>query len=385
VLVISQVALSLVLLVTALLFSGSLRKLLAVDAGFQRSGVLVANIDFSQLHLPVTQRVAFKHALDEKIRAVPGIAAAGEVGILPLSGGGIENHVWREGTPDVKSDSHFNWLGSGYLKAMGVPLLAGRDFSDHDTLSSPRVAIVNESFARTLGLGSSAVGARFVREATPGSPQTEFEVIGVVRDTKYYALREKFMPIAFLAIDQDDSPDPWAQLVIHSTVSLSETTSSVRRICAEVNRSIGLEFQAFETTVEEGLRRERLMATLSGFFGALAALIAAVGLYGVMSYLVVRRTSEIGVRIALGAGRGTIAAMVLRQAAVLVSIGAVFGVGLAVAAGGLSKSILFGLEPHDLATMLSATALLSAVAGIATYLPARRASRMDPLAALREE
>jgi predicted permease len=387
VLVVSQVALSLVLLVGALLFSGSLRNLLAVDAGFLQKGVLITDLDlFRRLKVPFAGRVAFKHELLEKIRALPGVISAGEVGILPLSGGSTDNRVWIEGANRGRGmDSRFNWTSEGYFKAMGVALLAGRDFNDHDTVSSPKVAIVNQSFARSLGLDRNPIGRKFRREATPSEPEQSFEIVGLVSDTKYASLREKFGPIVFLSTAQDPQPGPAAQFVIRSAVPMRETVSNVRRLVAQVSPLITLDFLPFETTVLEGLIRERLMAKLSGFFGLLAALIAAVGLYGVMSYLVTRRTNEIGIRMALGAQRRDVVSLVLRNAALLLATGLFLGAILSVAAAQAARAMLFGLKPTDPAVLLTAMAGLGFIALLAGFLPARRAMKVDPMVALRYE
>jgi putative ABC transport system permease protein len=385
VLVVSQVALSLVLLVSALLFSGSLRNLLAVDAGFQHRGVLIASIDFSRSKIPSERRIAFKHDLLERIRALPGVAAAAESDIIPLSGNGTSNNVWEEGSDaSRKMESNFNVISEGYWKTMRTTLLSGRDFNDRDLTLSPRVAIVNQTLARRLGLGANPVGKRFRREATPTEPERIFEIVGLVRDTKYYGLREEFTPIAFLCASQA-ARGPFVDALIRSTLPLGDTTAAVRSALAQISPVIGIDFRAFETTVRDALLRERLMATLSGFFGALAALIAAIGLYGVMSYLVVRRTNEIGVRIALGADRRDILALIMRQAGVLLAIGLATGTLLALTAATAARSMLFGLKPYDGRTLALAAALLAAVTAAASYLPARRAARLDPMAALREE
>ncbi len=386
VLVISQVALSLVLLVGALLFSGSLRNLLAVDAGFERHGVLIANVDFAPLKIPTGRRVAFKHDLIDRLRSLPGVSASAEVAILPLSGASMSNNVWKEGdAPDHAVESKFNWVGTEYFKTMAIALLSGRDFNDRDTTMSPLVAIVNQSFARRLGLGPNPVGRRFRRQATPSRPEQVFEIVGLVRDTKYYTLREEYLPIAFLSTGQDIEPNPFAQILVRSTGTLGQTTAAVKSVVAQVSPMINVSFQSFDETVREGLLRERLMATLSGFFGLLAALIAAIGLYGVMSYLVVRRTNEIGVRIALGAGRRSIVALILVQAARLVSIGVAAGLLLALGAAATARTFLFGLKPYDAGTLALAAILLATVTAAASYLPARRAARLEPMAALREE
>jgi predicted permease len=385
-LVLAQVSLSLVLIVSALLFSGSLRNLLAVDSGFRQDGILIAGIDLSRLRIPGGERIEFKRNLLTRIRAVPGILSAAEVSIIPISGSGWDNIVWKdEPTAMPKTDSNFDSVGPAYLRTMGIPLLAGRDFDTHDNASSPKVAIVNQSFARKLGLGPDPVGQRFRRQATPTSPETVFEIVGFVKDTKYHSLREEFAPIAFLTIAQDGDPDPFEQIVIRSGTTLASTASGVRRTTQQISESIGLSFQIFKDTVRDGLTRERLMATLSSMFGILAALIASVGLYGVMSYVVARRTNEIGVRVALGANRAQIVVLILRQAGSLLAAGIGIGLALALVATKAAESMLFGLKPYDALTFILAAVLLATVTLLASYLPARRAARLEPMTALREE
>ena len=210
--------------------------------------------------------MAFKRGLLESIRALPDVGSAAEAEIVPLSGSATDNNVWMEGRARAdKMDSNFSWIGPDYLRTMGMTLLAGRDFDDRDNSGSPKVAIVNQAFARHMGLGSAVVGQRFRREATASEPETVFEIVGLVKDTKYLSLREEFTPIAFLSAAQDASPDPFAQFVIHSSAPLANLTSTIRAPRGQpANRS---RFSSFETTVREGLLPERLMATLSGFFG----------------------------------------------------------------------------------------------------------------------
>ena len=385
-LVVSQVALSLVLLFSALLFSGTLRNLLAVDAGFQPRGIIAAWVDFSRLKIPPARRVEFKRDLLGSIRSASGVTSAAEVGIIPLGGGGTENNVWLDGTdPDRKTFVNFNQIGEGYLRTMEIVLLSGRDFNVRDTVSSPRVAIVNQAFVRRLGLRSDPLGQRFRREATPSEPELVFEIVGLVRDTKYFDLREEYKPIAFLAATQDSDPDPFTQVLIRSAAPLRETSASVRRAVAGISPLAAFDSWVLETTIRDRLLRERLMATLSGFFGGLGALIAAIGIYGVMSYLVVRRTKEIGVRIALGAGRSAILAMVLRQGGILLGIGLGVGLLLALAAARVLRSLLFGIEAHDIGTLGLALVLLAAIGVASSYLPARRAASLEAIVALREE
>jgi putative ABC transport system permease protein len=386
ILVVSQVALSLVLVVGALLFSGSLRKLLAVDAGFQQNGVLLADIDFRRVQIPPDRRIAFKQQLLDKLRALPGIDGAAEVQLPPLSGGSTSNSVWVDGDETTrKVEVYFNWVSSGYLKTMGMPLLGGRDFQAGDTASAPQVGIVNQSFARKLGFGDNPVGKRFHRENTPTEPEISVEIVGLVRDSKYIDLREEFRPIVFLSTDQNAGSRTGAELVIRSSAPLADATARTRAAIAETSGEITMDFQSFASAVAEGLIRERLMAILSSFFGILAILIAAIGLYGVMSYLVARRTNEIGVRMALGANRSQILSLILRQSAGLLAVGLAAGAILTIAAGQTVKSLLFGLQPNDAGTLALAIGLLAIVTLAASYLPARRAARLEPTAALREE
>jgi predicted permease len=386
ILVVSQVALSLVLVVGALLFSGSLRKLLAVDAGFQQNGVLLADIDFRRVQIPADRRIAFKQQLLDKLRALPGIEGAAEVVHPPLSGGSTSNSVWVDGGESArKVEVNFNWVSGGYLKTMGMPLLAGRDFQAGDTASSPRVAIVNQSFARKLGLGENPVGKRFHRENTPTEPEIFVEIAGLVRDSKYIDLREEPRPMVFLSTGQNAGSGTSADLVIRSSAPFADAIAQTRAAVAETSGEITMDFQSFAAAVADGLIPERLMATLSSFFGILAALIAAIGLYGVMSYLVARRTNEIGVRMALGANRSQILSLILRQSAGLLAAGLAAGAILAIAAGQTVKSLLFGLQPNDAGTLGLAILLLAIVTLAASYLPARRAARLEPTAALREE
>jgi putative ABC transport system permease protein len=386
ILVVSQVALSLVLVVGALLFSGSLRKLLAVDAGFQQNGVLLADIDFRRVQIPADRRIAFKQQFLDRLRALPGIDGAAEVQIPPLDGGSTSNSVWVEGDQSArKVEVYFNWISSGYLKTMGMPLLAGRDFQAGDTASAPRVAIVNQSFARELGLGDNPVGKRFRRENTPTEPEISVEIVGLARDSKYIDLREEFRPIVFLSTDQNAGSRAGAKLVIRSSAPLADAIARTRAAIAETSGEITVDFRSFADVVAEGLIRERLVATLSGFFGILATLIAAIGLYGVMSYLVARRTNEIGVRMALGATRSQILSLILRQSAGLLAVGLAAGAVLTIAAGQTLKSLLFGLQPNDAGALALAILLLAIVTQAASYLAARRAARLEPTAALREE
>lgn len=382
----SQVSLSLVLLAGALLFARSLYKLLSQNMGFRQDGILVTEADFTKLALPVERRLDFKRQLLERLRAVPGVEAVAEAGIIPLSGSATDNIVWQEGSDLAHGKtSNFGWISHDYFKALDMTLLAGRDFDERDSPASPKVAIVNQAFARRLGLGANPVGSRFRRQTTPTEPEATFEIVGLVQDSKYRDIRQGFPPIVFLSTSQAPKPGTDDQIIVRSSLPTPDVTRQVRKAIAEVSPLIDTDFWTMRTMIHDKALPERLMATLSGLFGLLAALLTSVGLYGVMSFLVVSRTSEIGIRMALGAGRSEILKMVLGQAGTLVGAGLAVGVALALAAARTARSLLFELRPEDPLAFALAALLLAIVAAAACYWPARRASKLDPMEALRYE
>jgi predicted permease len=389
VLVISQVAISLALIVGALLFTRSLRNLLSVDLGFQRTGVLVTNLDFTQLHL-AARHLTFKQELLERIRSTPGVDSAADAAIVPTSGSSSNRTVWMEGSdPSQAKSPWFNWVSPQYFITMGTPLLAGRDFNDHDTPHSPKVAIVNEAFVRQFATGANPLGKRIWQKAELGQPQVEYEIVGLVRNTKYQDLREDYPPLVYVPMSQlDDCRGGCVDsdtILIRSSSPFAGLTPRVKQTISQVNPDISIEFKSLEGMIHDELVGERLMASLSGFFGVLAALLATLGLYGVMSYMVVQRTNEIGIRMTLGAGRGEITRLIIREAGVLLAVGLGVGLMLALAGGRALGSVLFGLKPYDPLTLAAAAALLAVVAVAASFLPARRATKVDPMVALRYE
>jgi putative ABC transport system permease protein len=383
-LVIAQVALSLVLVAGAVLFARTLTNLLTVDAGFRQDNILITQLGLSRL--PAAQRLTVKKQIVDRLRNLPGVESAAEVGLVPLGGAGQDNRVWAVGENRQSGlDSNFNSIGSGYFKTLGTPLLAGRDFNEQDTPNSPKVAIVNQEFAKQFGRGPNPVGLRIHREATPHQPELTLEIVGVVKNTKYKDLRENWRPIVYLPIAQDQTPDSFPQVMIHSALPLSDLTSSLRRAVLEINPGINVGFQVFRTQIQESLLPERLMAALSGFFGLLAALLTAVGLYGVISFLVARRTHEIGIRMALGARKGHVLASILRETLMLTACGVGVGLPITFFVARLIESMLFGIKPGDPAALGFAVLALCAVSLAAAYIPARRAASVDPMIALRDE
>jgi predicted permease len=384
-LVVIQVALSLVLLVGALLFVRTLRNLLTLDPGFHQNDMVVANLDLTRLNIAKERRQEFKRELLDRIRALPGIDSAADVGIVPISGNSWNDTVFIEGSDNRKAVPWFNRVTPGYFNALRTPFLAGRDFDDHDTATSLRVAIVNETFARKFLNGQNAISVTFRQESYVGRPTPTYQIVGLVKDAKYVDLREEPVPLVYLVAAQDDRPDNFPQFLIRSNVPVASALPAIKQAVSEASPEIMSEFHTLQSQIRDSLMRERLMATLSGFFGFLAVLLATVGLYGVISYTVARRTNEIGIRVALGAQRGHVIGMIMREAAVLLAIGLVLGSALALAASRTATSLLFGLKPNDPVTLALAVAALAAVATAASFLPAHRATRLDPMAALREE
>jgi predicted permease len=383
-LVVVQVALSLVLVFGAVLFTRTLHNLMTLDPGFGQEGLLITDLDLRPMHVPPERRLALYREVEDRLQQARGVAASASVYIVPVSGAGWNNRIVIGGAVQ-KTYPNFNRVSPGFFRTVGTPLVSGRDFDDRDTRESPPVAIVNQSFASAYFPNQDPLGRSFQVEEPPGEPRPFYEVIGVVKDTKYRDLRDPFGPLAFLAEAQDPDPGPFMSLLVRSNTELAALIPSVKEAVISVAPAVAIDFKVFKTQLRESLLRERLMATLSGFFGALATLLATVGLYGVMSYSVARRKGEIGLRMALGADRGDVIGMVMREAGTLLAGGVVVGTALALLAARAAGALLYGLQPGDPATLAMAVAALTTVAAAASYLPAERAARLEPTAALREE
>ena len=382
-LVVSQVALSLVLLFGALLFVRTLRNLVTVDLGFDPQNVLVVGVDLPGLS-PTLRRPLIER-LDERVRAIPNVESASYTSIVPMSGNGSNNMVWMEdGDRNAPHLAQMSVVSPQYFSTLGTRMTAGRDFDKRDTVTSPKVAIVTETFVRVVAGGANPIGKRFVESGNASTPDQIYEVIGIVEDSKYYSARDEEQPIVFMAATQAAEPE-FPSFLLRNSGPTAPIFSAVRRAISEVDPQIDIQSGVLADTVRERLLRERLVAALATAFAALAALLVTLGLYGVLSYMVTCRNNEIGIRIALGAARGSVAAMFAREAGMLVVAGVVIGLGLAAASGRLASGLLFGLQPSDPMTMGIAAVLLAGVAMVASYLPAWRAARVDPVVALRSD
>jgi predicted permease len=388
-LVTGQVALSLMLLVGAGLFLGTLRNLLSTDLGFSRHNVLLVQAAMMQSNVPRAQRPRVYGEIVERFRAIPGVSSASSSVVTPISGSTWNEIVNPEGyLSKGKFDTlvYFNRVSPGYFATMRMPLLIGRDFSEHDDAGAPKVMLIGESTARRFFGKSSPIG-RAVRMESVGQPgkQDVYQVIGVVKDIKYEEVNEDLLLSGFVACSQDT--EPWSEVTfeIRTERPVEAFIPAVRAAVGEVNRGISLEFRNFETQVNESLLQPRMVALLSAFFGGLALLLAMIGLYGVTAYGVARRQAEIGIRMALGAQPGSVIWLVLREVAAMLAIGTLLGLGASLAAGRLVASLLYGVKPYDAAPLAIAAVVLGIATGMAAYLPAHRAARLDPMAALREE
>jgi putative ABC transport system permease protein len=355
-----------------------------VDPGFRPHDLIVLDIDMQRARFPQERLLPVRREILDRLRQVPGVAAVGQVDIVPMSGSGWNQNILLDGR---KKDEicWFNRVSPGYFETMSTPLLRGRDFEDRDDKSAPPVAIVNEAFVRKYLGGRESLGQPFQIEEAPGQPRPQYQIVGVVKDTKYYELREDFKPIAYLSADQETAGYPGMAAVVRTSVPAATLRPAVAAAIRDVHPQIALGFDTMQSQVWQTVQTEALMATLTGSFGVLAGIIAAVGLYGVMSYLVTRRRNEIGIRMALGADRRAVVKMIVRESAVLLGLGVAVGAVLAVAAGKTASALLYGLSATDPATMAQAVAVLLMVAVLGTWVPAERAARIDPMRALREE
>jgi len=381
-LVVSQLAISVVLLVGALLFVRSFWNLIKVDPGFREEGILITYLDFRRLNLPTERFTPFIRELLAQVHTIPQVESAATSTHIPLNGSSWNLGI-RVGA--LEGPSKFTWVSPEYFKTMQMALLAGRHFTDGDTEKAPRVAIVNETFARRYLAGENPIGKIIRTNPEAEYTAAEYQIVGLIKDTKYGELREPTPPISFAPASQFPAVGPWAIMFVRFASRPPAVMAALRETFAHINPAISMEFHVFETEIANGLMRERLMAVLSGFFGGVAALLAMVGLYGVISYIIAMRRNEIGIRMALGASHQNVIGIILRQTFHLLAVGVTLGLLLSFALTRGAGSLLFGLQPNDPLSLIGAALFLVGVALIASYVPARRPSRLDPMIALRYE
>ena len=384
----SQVALSLVLLVAAGLFLRSFVNLVTLDIGFDRNNLLVMNTNLKIPNISPEQWSGNYDQIESRLRSLPGVVSVGRSIRLPISNWEWNQslHVDSPGAPTGEDSlAYFNFISPGFFQTMRIPMLAGRNFDNYDSKTTTPVAIVNEVLARRFFPNANPIGKYFRMGRLGENSAPPVQIVGLVKDSKYESLREDTYAQAFFPIAQVPEHDEAENFLLRTVAPPSTLVSVVQDAVASSNTGISLEFHTLAEQVDDSLVQERLLATLSAFCGALALLLAMVGLYGAMSYLVTQRQAEFGIRRALGAQPVSILQLVMRDVAAVLLWGLTAGVAISVATAQLLQRMLFGLPARDAFTLTVAVVTFSAVALLAGYLPARRAMRVDPIVALRYE
>jgi len=383
-LVVAEIALSVVLLAGAGLLIKSLWLLGRVSPGFNPKSVLGVRLSLPDLKYPegIERAAVFKRVI-ERLEAVPGVASVGGVNDLPFSGSETSSTFDIEGMPLRSADeirqADRRDISPGYFKAMGIPLLKGREFSDQDSAGSPNVAIINQDLARKYWPTSDPLGQRIKLY------DKDWEIVGIVGDVKLLDLAAQDKPELYLPCAQSGSP-PWMFFAIRSRIQTEALIASVRNAVRDVVPDEPLySVRTMEERVEASTAPRRLNALLLGVFAALALLLSAVGTYGVIAYSVAQRTRELGIRMALGAERADVLRMVTHEGLALAGVGVALGVAAALGLTQFLASLLFSVRPADPLTFISVSVLLVAVALISSYIPARRATKVDPMVTLRYE
>lgn len=380
-----QIALSMTLLMSAGLFTRSLMNVSRVDLGIDASQILTFGIS-PELngYTPDESRQLFAR-VEAEIAALPGVTSVAGALVPALSGSNWGSDVRVEGFeagPDTDTNSRYNEVGPGYFRTMGMTLLAGREFTDADVLESPRVAVVNEAFLAKSNLGRDAVGKRI---GSGGGNELDTEIVGIVQNAKYSDVKQEVPPLFFRPYRQNPRLG-FLNYYVRTSLAPESVLSSVQPVMARLDPDLPVvQLRTMPEQVRQNVFMDRVITILSTAFAVLATLLAAVGLYGVLAYTVAQRTREIGLRMALGADAGRVRGMLLRQVGVMTVIGGLVGLAAAVGIGTAARSQLFEIEGYDPVVMAVSAVLLAVVALTAGFIPALRASRIDPMRALRYE
>jgi predicted permease len=385
VLVVVQIGMSMVLLCVTGLFLRSMQSAASIDLGFRAQGLLLMSVDPRVNGYTPVQISRFMRELRERVAGLPGVDAAVSTDVAVLSGGHRSDGFTIAGSEEKDSPHAMTDLymtTRGYFGALGIPMLAGRDFGS-DSVDGPRLAVVNKAFAETMFPGGNPIGQHV------HGGHWDYQIIGVVGNTKSRTIGEDTRPVLYRWLDQSIAEDPSGMgytLVVHTPGNPAALVEAVRRQIYAIDRNIAIyNEETMEEHVKSAYFLPRLAATLFGVFGGIGLVLAAVGLYGVMSYAVSRRTREIGIRMALGARAGNVARLIVRQGMVLAVIAMVLGWPVAWMLSRFASSFLYGIKPHDVVTFAAVPVFLGAIALVACWLPARRAAAVDPVQALRTE
>jgi predicted permease len=383
ILVVAQIAISVVLLCATGLFLRSLQSAAGIDTGFRSSGVLMMAVDPSVHGYTPERTTQLLSQLRERIATLPSVTSVAYADLVPLSGGGRSDGMVADGRPAPPTGpigTELYMVSPGYFETMGIPRIAGPDFSN-ERPDAPKVAIVNQEFAHRLFGHDNPIGQ------TVNGGGVTYQIIGVVKNIKSRTLGEETRPVLYRSLAQNIAGDPsfnGNSLMIRSDGDPANLANAVRREISSLDPTLAVyNIETMKEHLHDALFLPRLAGTLFGVFGFIGLLLASIGLYGVISYSVSRRTQEIGIRMALGAQIGAVQRMIVSQGMRLAVIAMVLGLPAAFALAKFSTSFLYGVRPHDLATFTAAPLFLAGVALLACWIPSRRASRVDPIKALR--
>ena len=386
-----QIALSLALLIAAGLFTKSLMNISRLDLGLQTEHVITFAVSPALNGYKADRSLAFFDQLEDTLRAVPGVTGVTSALVPLLGGNNWGNGVSVEGftqTPDTNNNSNYNEVSPGFFRTMGMPLIAGREFTRADAgKDAPKVTIVNEAFAKKFNLGRDVVGKHIGAGGDPQTQKLDMEIVGFVQDAKYSDVKREIPPQYFRPTRQGDAGDV-GSLAFYVRVNGDphQYMSTIPKIVAQLDPNLPIEdLRTMPEQIRQNTFLDRIISVLSAAFALLATLLAAVGLYGVLAYTVSQRTREIGLRMALGADAARVRAMILRQVGIMTLVGGAVGLATAAWLGRLSESLLYHMKGYDPAVLVTATVALAVVALAAGFVPALRASRVDPMLALRYE
>jgi len=388
-LVTSQIALSMALLVAAGLFIRSVVNVSRVELGIVTENVVTFGVSpVLNGYEPERTRALFEQ-IEQELAALPGVRGVTSA-LVPLLGGSnwgtdVAVQGFQRG-PDIDANARFNEVGPAYFSTMGIPLLAGREFTVSDALGAPKVAVINEAFARKFNLDPrEAVGKFMSPNSGLDDDELDTQIVGIVKDAKYSEVKQEVPPLFFTPYRQDERLG-WSTFYVRTSLRPGELLKTIPEVFKRLDPNLPLEqLKTMDQQVRENVFVDRVISTLASAFAALATLLAAVGLYGVLAFTVAQRTREFGLRMALGADSGNVRGMVLWQVSKMFAVGGVLGILGALGLGRAARSLLFGLEGNDPWVMAAVVLLLGAVALGAGLAPALRASRTDPMQALRYE
>jgi predicted permease len=382
----TQIAISMALLICAGLFTKSLMNVSRVELGVNVEHLATFGVSPELNGYSAARSKQLFERLEDELSAQPGVTHV-TAARVPLLGGsnwgtGVAVEGFKGG-PDVDNNSRFNQVGPGYFQAMEIPLLAGREFTRSDNLGGPRVAIVNETFAKKFNLGTDVVGKRMGTDGD--NSKLDVEIVGFAKDAKYSEVKDAIPPLFFQPYRQDERVGSLA-FYVRTSSAPEQIIQTIRRVMTTVDPNLPVQdLRTMKEQVRDNVFLDRMISTMSAGFAVLATLLAAVGLYGVLAYTVAQRTREIGLRMALGAAPSRVRTMILRQVAIMTLIGGTIGLGAAIWAGRAAKAILYQMEGHDPIVLVVSVVVLTIVALGAGFIPAHRASRVDPMLALRYE